>query len=98
MTYELKSWLHSDDIPTSKSTRYNPKGNGQVKILNLTIWQTVQLALRTKNCHSFPGNTFCQELCMQFVFIYALLLSAPPHKRMFIRTRKTFNGYHCLPG
>ena len=49
MSYELKSWLHNMGISTSKSTRYNPQGNGQVERLNRTIWQTVQLALRTKN-------------------------------------------------
>ena len=31
MSYELKSWRHSMGIPTSKSTRYNPQGNGQVR-------------------------------------------------------------------
>ena len=43
MSYELKSWLYNMGIPTSKSTRYNSQGNGQVERLNRTIWQTVQL-------------------------------------------------------
>ena len=49
MSYKLKSWPHSAGIPTSKLTRYNPQGNGLVEWLNRTIWQIVQLALRTKN-------------------------------------------------
>ena len=35
-------------IPTSKLTRYNLQRNGEVEHLNRTIWQTVQLTLRTK--------------------------------------------------
>ena len=31
MSYELKSWLHSIDISTSRSTRHNLKENGQVE-------------------------------------------------------------------
>ena len=44
MSFELKSWLHNLGIPTSRSSRYNPQGNGQVERLNRTLRQTVMLA------------------------------------------------------
>ena len=31
MSYESKSWLHSLGVPTSRTTKYNPRGNGQVE-------------------------------------------------------------------
>ena len=48
MSYELKNFLHSKGIATSRTTSFNPKGNGQVERLNGTLWKTVTLALKTK--------------------------------------------------
>ena len=48
MSFELKSWLHNFGVPTSRTNRYNPAGNGQVERCNRPIWQTVLLALRSK--------------------------------------------------
>ena len=49
MSSELKEWLHGKGIPTSRTTRYNPKGNGQVERFNGVIWKSVLLGLRVKN-------------------------------------------------
>ena len=52
MSFELKSWLYNFGLPTSRTNRYNPAGNGQVERCNRTIWQTVLLALRSKKTSS----------------------------------------------
>ena len=49
MSKGLKGFLHSRGIATSRSTAFNPQGNGQVKRYNGIIWQTVSLALRSRN-------------------------------------------------
>ena len=49
MSSELKEWLREKGIPTSQSTRYNRKGNGQVERFNGVIWKSVLLELRVKN-------------------------------------------------
>ena len=41
MSYGFKSWLHSLGVPTSRTTRYNPRGNGQVESYNGIIWKTI---------------------------------------------------------
>ena len=96
MSYELKSWLHNLGIPTSRSSRYNPQGNGQVERLNRTLWQTVLLALRTKK---FPQTHWEYVLPDVLHSIRSLLCTATnrtPHERMFLYTRKSFNGVSLL--
>ncbi|GFV74984.1 uncharacterized protein TNCV_4086521 [Trichonephila clavipes] len=44
MSHELKSFLTSQGIATSRTTPYNPAGNGQVERYNGIIWKTIQLA------------------------------------------------------
>jgi len=92
MSYELKSWLHSMGIPTSRTSRFNPQGNGQVERLNRTLWQTVLLALRTKK---LPLTHWEYVLIDALHCIRSLLCTATnctPHERMFLHSRKSFNG------
>ena len=48
MSYKFKSWLHSLGVSTSRTTRYNPRGNGQVEHYKGIIWKTIVLALCVK--------------------------------------------------
>ena len=48
MSNELKQWLHEKDIAASRTTPYNPQGNGQTERYNGIIYKTVELALKTK--------------------------------------------------
>ena len=41
LSEETQNYLLSKSIATSKTSRYNPKGNGQVERLNGTLWKTV---------------------------------------------------------
>ena len=44
----LKDYLFSRSIATSRTSRYNPKGNGQVERYNGIIWNAIHLALKTQ--------------------------------------------------
>ena len=48
MSYEFKSWLYSLCVPTSRTTRYNPRGNIQVKRYNGIILENDRFGFTCK--------------------------------------------------
>ena len=48
MSRELKAFLTSHGIATSRMTACNPQGNGQVERYNGIICKTIQLALKSR--------------------------------------------------
>ena len=71
MSSELKGWLNGKGIPTSRSTRYSPKGNGQVERFNGVIWKSVILGLRVKNLPTSIGKLYCVMFCILCDHCYA---------------------------
>ena len=47
MSAEFKRYLIDKDIASSRTTSYNPDRNGQVERLKQTLWQTIELGLKT---------------------------------------------------
>ena len=92
MSSELRSFLTSQGIATSRTTPYNPRGNGQIERYNNVIWKTVTLALRSKN---MKIECWEQVLDTALHSIRSLLCTATnttPHERMFNHLRRSFNG------
>ena len=92
MSSELRSFLHSKGIATSRTTSYNPEGNGQVERLNGTLWKAITLALKTR---SLPVNCWKEVLPDCLHSIRSLLCTATnstPHERMFSFERRSTTG------
>ena len=51
MSQELKQYLHTKRIATSRTTSFNPAGNGQYEKYNDIVWKAIQLSLFTKGEH-----------------------------------------------
>ena len=93
---ELRKHLVKNGIAYSNSTRYNPKGNGQVERYNKTIWKAIQLYLKNQNLdikyweHALPSalNSVRSLLCTS--------TNVTPHERLFSFSRRTTAG-HTLP-
>ncbi|XP_026315169.1 uncharacterized protein K02A2.6-like [Hyposmocoma kahamanoa] len=89
---EVKNFLNSRGIASSRTTPYNPRGNGQVERFNGTLWKSVQLALRSQN---LPIENWEKVLNQALHCIRSLLCTATcctPHERMFTHTRRSSNG------
>ena len=92
LSKELKDWLHSKGVATSKTTPYNPQGNGQVERYNGVIWKTVNLALRDRQ---LPVQRWQEVLPDALHSIRTLLCTATnetPHDRFFAFKRRSSAG------
>ena len=92
MSRELKQFLLSRNVSTSRSTPYHPEGNGQVEKTNSTIWKTITLALKSRD---LPSNCWQEILPDALDSIRSLLCTATnrtPHERLFLFQRHSTQG------
>ena len=92
MCKELKEFLHSHGIATSKTSPYNPRGNGQVEKYNGTIWKSIQLKLEETGLDKRHWERFLPDALHSMRSLLCTATNATPHERMFTYTRKTSSG------
>jgi hypothetical protein len=78
LSNELKQYLNSKGIATSRTSRYNPRGNGQIERYNGVIWKSVELALDSRN---LPLSAWEAVLPDALHSIRSLLYALQPTKR-----------------
>lgn len=92
MSKELKEFLALNGVASSRTTPYNPEGNGQVERLNGTLWKTIQLHLRSRQ---LDVRDWERALPIALHSIRSLLCTATnetPHERLFFHTRRSPTG------
>ncbi|XP_063222991.1 uncharacterized protein LOC134531237 isoform X1 [Bacillus rossius redtenbacheri] len=89
---ELQSFLHSNGVATSRTTPYNPCGNGQVECYNGIIWRTVSLALKTKGLVITQWEKVLPEALHSIRTLLCTATNATPHERMFYHKRRASSG------
>ena len=88
MSIELKNFLTSHGVATSRSTPYHPLGNSQCERYNGIIWNTIKLALESKNL-----DINCWESVLpDSLHAIRSLLCTSTNERMFNYSRKTSTG------
>ena len=92
MSKELKDFLTSYGVATSRTTAYNPQGNGQAEKFNGTIWKTIELALKGKGLKITQWELVLQEALHSIRSLLCTSTNATPHERMFSHPRKSGNG------
>ena len=96
MSDELKSFLHEKGIATSRSTPYNPRGNGQVERLNNTIWKAITLSLKSKGLATDQWELGLTDALHSIRSLLCTETNTTPHERMFQHSRRSTNG-NSLP-
>ena len=92
MSKELKNFLLSKGISSSRSTPYHPQSNGQIEKTNGTIWKTITLALKS---HNLPLSCWQEVLPEALHSIRSLLCvstNETPHERLFKYQRRSASG------
>ena len=92
MNVELTTFLHQKGIATSRTTSYNPAGNGQVERCNGTVWKAINLELKT---HQLAVKYWQEVISDALHSVRSLLCTATnatPHERLFSFQRKSTSG------
>ena len=92
MSSQVQEFLVKHGVSTSRTSPYNPRGNGQVERYNGIIWKTITLALQSLN---LPKQQWESVLPVALHSIRSLLCTATnetPHERFFKFNRKSVNG------
>ena len=103
MSQELREFLTSKGISCSRTTSYNPQGNGQVERFNGIIWKAITMALKSRE---LPTKYWQQVLPDALHSVRSLLCTATnatPHERLFNYARRSSTGasvpsWLCHPG
>lgn len=92
MSAELKSFLFSKGIATSRSTAYNPRGNGQVERYNGVIWKAVSLALRSRDLRVENWEVVLPDALHSVRTLLSTATNETPHERLFRYQRRSTSG------
>jgi len=92
MSDELKEFLHSCSIATSRTTPYNPQGNGQVERYNSTLWKAIQLQLAERELAPNYWEDFLPAALHSIRSLLCTATNVTPHERLFNYIRKTATG------
>ena len=89
---ETQSYLLSKNIATSKTSRYNPQGNGQVEKLNGTLWKAIQVTLHSRNMKASEWEAVLPDALHSIRSLLCTATNCTPHERMFNFSRKSTSG------
>jgi len=88
MSAELKQFLYALGIASSRTTGYNPQGNGQVERYNGIIWKAVTLALRSRELGPERWEVALLDALNSIRSLLCTTINATPHERMFAHQRR----------
>lgn len=92
MSQDFKEFLIRNDIACSRTTPYNPEGNGQVERLNGTLWKAIQLHLRSRNLTVHHWGEALPPALHSIRSLLCTATNATPHEKMFSFPRRTGKG------
>ena len=92
MSSEFKEYLTSKGIASSRTSPYNPQGNGQIEKYNGTIWKAVQLAASSKNIDICNWEILLPDALHSIRSLLCTSTNTTPHERLFSFQRRSTTG------
>ena len=92
VSQELNHWLIGQGVACSRTTPYNPTGNGQVERYNGIIWKSVLLALEQKKLPVSQWEVVLPEALHSIRSLLCTSTNCTPHERFFSFIRKSATG------
>lgn len=92
----LKTFLHSRGIATSRTSAYNPRGNGQVERYNGVIWKAISLALESRGLNQCHWEQVLSDALHSIRSLLCTATNCTPHERLFGYQRRSSSG-HSVP-
>lgn len=92
MSKEVSDFLMNSGVAQSRTTPYNPRGNGQCERLNGTIWKTIQLGLKSKNLTEQHWEFVLPEALHAIRSLLCTSTNSTPHERFFNFARRSSSG------
>lgn len=92
LSAELKTFLHTRGVATSRTTSYNPQGNGLTERYNGIIWKAVLLSLKSRNLPVSQWETVLPDALHSIRSLLCTSTNATPHERFFNFPRTSTSG------
>ena len=83
LSAETCTYLRSKGIATSRTSRYNPRCNGQVEKLNGTLWKAIQVTLHSQNMKNSKWETVLPDALHSIRSLLCTATNSTPHEKMF---------------
>ena len=93
---ELRTFLNSRGIATSRTSAYNPRGNGQVERYNGIIWKTITLTLESQGLAPCHWERALSDSLHSIRSLLCTATNCTPHERLFGYQRRSSTG-HSVP-
>jgi hypothetical protein len=92
MSNQVKTFLHSKGVATSRTCPYNPTANGQCEKFNHNIWRGVQMQLRTKQLSDHMWEEVLPDVLHSLRSLLCTTTNETPHERLFRFQRRSSSG------
>ena len=92
MSDKLKSFLLGKGIGISRTSVYNPQGNGQCEKFNHTIWCAVKLAVKNSDLPISNWHTVLPEALHSIRSLLCTATNETPHERFLKFNRRSMLG------
>lgn len=89
---ELKDFLSSKGVATSRTSSYNPQGNGQCERFNGTVWSAITLALHSRNLPPKFWQVVLPDVLHSIRSLLCTATNSTPHERFLGFQRRSSSG------